>query len=100
MKILLCCLVLLVGCDSINNSKQFEPEPVKITIVSIYGNDDIDATIEYTVTGQFEKTYLTIDGEMISVTKSEESFIGIFPNKSIMREIIVMNGTKRMTMQF
>ena len=93
--IVLASLLLLVACE-----KPTEP-PVEnkpsITILELYGNDAIDATVVYSVNPD-GITFLIRDDDTLQVTKTaERTYEGIFPAPppTSQREIVLIaEGTQ------
>ena len=84
---LLFLLLLFAGCSD-PVTPTVSPAAPTITVVSIYANDAIDATVEYTINGAFTATYLMVDTARIDVVKCDTLFIGTFPHHATPRSIV------------
>lgn len=96
IRILFLCL-LLTGCYE--NPVTVQPKP-ELKIVDLYGNDAIDATVEYTIDGKFDSTYLIVDESRIEVYGKGNTFTGYFPIGAKERKVVVEYDEKKLFKSF
>ncbi len=89
--------LLLTACQHVVAPADTAPS---IIITDKYGNDAIDATIEYRIDGACDETYLLVDGTRIETGFVGTKYIGIFPARSTERYIVAANGTAKTTAVF
>lgn len=97
--ILFFAVALLIGCSNPADPSPAPAAPV-ITVVSIYGNDAIDATIEYSITGPVTETFLFVDDKRIDVAKGDTLYSGTFPAHAVHRSIVAINAGTKSTKDF
>lgn len=100
MKCLMIMALCFFGCDLSTEIPGDDIRLPEITIIQVYGNDAIDATVEYTVTGSIDESYLLIDHARVEVIKTEKGFAGIFAVPAAERMVVVVLKGKTFTKSF